>query len=120
MKGRDLYSLLRERLQSRPTRDFDDAFWAKFEARFSEKPRHGWFALPWLSRLGATSGLMAGLALVLWLSRPHASPPFVATSLDEDPAEQAALFTDLDFWIGYDEVANLSDEDWNALTGEPR
>lgn len=115
MSDRDFFGALRARLAGKPSRDFDAAFWRKFEDRFGGRAPLSARGFPWLSRLVASGALLATLTLAVWLSRPEPKRTVVA-----EADRNADLFVDVDYWLDFEEVS-MSDEQWQAyLEGESR
>jgi len=110
---------LRSKLEAKPDRNFDQRFWAKFDAEFGEAPVPGVW-VRWRRTIlssAAVAGALLAFVAYRGLRAPDALAPNGAEiALLEDFNQNPELYEDLDLFEGMDELMlTASDEDWEVL-----
>ena len=136
---RSFWELLRQRLMTRESEDFDRRFWAKFDQEFSEglqQKEKFRFAWPKFNiRVWVPAGALAAILLVVFFYRPDSNLSVQLADQKDSPqqdrgAPTTEIFTEdvdpdlienIDFYLELaemDAALELSDEDWAALIDE--
>lgn len=110
------FEILKEKLQRKPDRYFDQQFWAKFEGEFGQEKKapnfriHRWVQV----------ALVASVAVIsIWITKSQFDNSPVPIDIRQSLAimNDAEMYEDLDLFLTLEDV-NLSDEDWDFLLKE--
>lgn len=112
-KMKNVFEILKEKLQKKPDRYFDQQFWAKFEAEFGNEPTPAHFRMHrWIQ-----VSLVAAMSVIaVFASRTYFDNMPVPEDMRQSVAimEEIEMYENLDMFLTLDDV-NLSDEDWEIL-----
>jgi hypothetical protein len=112
-KMKNVFDILKEKLQKKPDRYFDQQFWTKFEAEFGNEPAPSYFRMHrWIQIT-----LVAGLSVIaVFASRSYFDNMPVPEDMRQSMAimSEVEMYENLDMFLTFDDV-NLSDEDWEIL-----
>ncbi|MEQ1876010.1 MAG: hypothetical protein ABL958_05145 [Bdellovibrionia bacterium] len=109
----NIFEILKEKLQRKPDRYFDQKFWAKFESEFGQETRfpavriHKW----------VTVSIVMSLAIsVVLITKNHFDNAPIPADMSQSLAimNDAEMYEDFDMFLTLEDV-NLSDEDWDFL-----
>jgi hypothetical protein len=120
----DFYTALRKKLEMKPSREFDQNFWAKFNEEFSSSPSssrsQAFFEKFQISWKIWTTGFasVAALFLLFFFSGTHTGQPFANNTAEIQVMAQQEMLSEMGFFQTFDSLADglpTSDEDWDIL-----
>lgn len=113
----EFFTLLRNKLEKKPGRAFDQTFWKRFHEEFNVKTNSG------PHRLWLTAGIAALMLITIvtrWKTAPDAA---IVTDAEviKNLLKQAPLLKDLDLFLthaspdGAENLPELSEQEWRIL-----
>lgn len=115
----DFFKSVGRKAEARPDKDFDRAFWKKFETEFGEK-KTSWleslFTLPRLVPTGAALALAAGI-FYFTIQAPTPTGETAAVVANAETLEDLDLFLDGEL-VGVAAMDELEEADWDVLLEE--
>ena len=135
--NKSFFEILNRKLLRKPSAKFDESFWRNFEREFGIKSsasrKIGWWENLQLGFKTPALGMAAALLVVTAISLYHRSKPMpLSTSVaqNETPdeavdiaaaqstfmaAHEPALLAHLDLYLEFEDISDISDEDWKVL-----
>jgi hypothetical protein len=117
---KDFYTILKDKVAVKPSREFDKKFWACFDAEFNAKP--SWIA-QWAAswKIWGSGFAIATAALITIFFYQHSAftrLSQVMTVASIDALSHEEMFSEMDFFEAFDSLPDgipISDEDWDIL-----
>jgi hypothetical protein len=117
---KDFYSILKDKIAVKTSRQFDNKFWASFDAEFNAKPSWitQWAASwkLWSSGLAAVTAALIAVFFYNHSASQHSAQAMTIAAMDAFSHEE--MFAKMDFFETFDSLPDgipVSDEDWDIL-----